>query len=694
MPSLLAQNEVPGDAIARKRTGSNRSAEPLLVKRRKTTGLNSRFDRMIETVNILHTSPASSKSSHSGRRRRAASSSSASADFDVPRTPVDAYSELHEGRLGADFAVIKMHGDDSTRDMGVVESSGDYRISNRRSRKPPSIPAWLGNTLSTLDVHHPLRMLLPSSSSDVSARLGTPIARSDSNDIPAPLDRAMSVEPPINEDSIFAFNPLGDNSTTHTVRPNARNLSLPGHPASNFSAAQNPFSSDAYVFPQLETSTHLSSISGESLESEDPLPMPFSTPGPASSVGAVPPADLRLGSVGLSREDAVRNIALEASDRLEGTELPGAGLAPFAQPGPRMDASASQHNPMDVLDHSDYSDSLSYLAQHAEIMDTAVAGSPDSRLATGWLRSAATRLDSILDSETTPGSSSSFPLDMTITLPALRPLSNVADTSLLRPRCDKVRSTGGQVTASKSPQMPIGHAPERVRNASPRPVRIYFDSPAEDPCSSDPLDENDYMLPADLAFVDFKWERFDRGSIGESHASGSSSSDIWAGSVDLPGASSPFGPVARSILRTPVLEEGNVRFSSSARSPALHEEERLEDTDGTWIVPSLSLTHANTSHAGDGHRTACVGERKLEEPTHLPVFAPAPGIFISPLKAEGDGRVSILAEVCALYSRLGNEKQETTAATVVPHLVDELEASLRLMGERLRVLLLLRALRT
>lgn len=72
------------------------------MKRRKTNGLNSRFDRMIETVNVMHHSPTKS------RRRTRSSGSSSASSYDLPKTPLDAYDGLNTGRLGKGFSVIKL----------------------------------------------------------------------------------------------------------------------------------------------------------------------------------------------------------------------------------------------------------------------------------------------------------------------------------------------------------------------------------------------------------------------------------------------------------------------------------------------------------------------------------------------------------------------------------------------------------
>lgn len=71
------------------------------------TGLNTRFDRMVNRVNLTleetHTLPRRGRD-----RASSAGSSSASSGYDVPKTPVDAYNGLEEGRLGKSFAIIKM----------------------------------------------------------------------------------------------------------------------------------------------------------------------------------------------------------------------------------------------------------------------------------------------------------------------------------------------------------------------------------------------------------------------------------------------------------------------------------------------------------------------------------------------------------------------------------------------------------
>ncbi|TFK54322.1 hypothetical protein OE88DRAFT_1184335 [Heliocybe sulcata] len=84
---------------------------PLLhrPKRRKTVGLNARFDDMIRKVSLLDSSSSTSSSSWRNRQRASSGSSSTlGSTSDIPSTPLDAYTDLNDGRLGRGFSLIKM----------------------------------------------------------------------------------------------------------------------------------------------------------------------------------------------------------------------------------------------------------------------------------------------------------------------------------------------------------------------------------------------------------------------------------------------------------------------------------------------------------------------------------------------------------------------------------------------------------
>jgi hypothetical protein len=60
---------------------------------------------MIEKVNVMHSYPTSSPAI--SRRRMRSSGTSSVSSYDVPKTPLDPYSALHQGRLGKEFSVLR-----------------------------------------------------------------------------------------------------------------------------------------------------------------------------------------------------------------------------------------------------------------------------------------------------------------------------------------------------------------------------------------------------------------------------------------------------------------------------------------------------------------------------------------------------------------------------------------------------------
>jgi hypothetical protein len=90
------------------------------AKRQKLSGTNSRFDRMIETVKMMHHSPV--KTSHRHRTRSVGSSTTNY--HGVPQTPVAAYEGWDTRSLGKDFAPIKMNaGHTSDLDESLHDAS-------------------------------------------------------------------------------------------------------------------------------------------------------------------------------------------------------------------------------------------------------------------------------------------------------------------------------------------------------------------------------------------------------------------------------------------------------------------------------------------------------------------------------------------------------------------------------------------
>ncbi|KAH7914135.1 hypothetical protein BJ138DRAFT_1212496 [Hygrophoropsis aurantiaca] len=180
------------------------TSEAPLPKRRKINGLNNRFDRMLDKVNVSHSYSHSSRAPH--HRNRSSGSSSVSS-YDIPKTPIDAYSGLSEGRLGVGFSVLKMRGQPDFFHSPNVKSSSDddFQIlpSTLSLKKPKPLPNWLVSTFQTLGPEHPLRGLLPLEQDVTREWVAHAV-------VPASETRAPAIEPAERSvpDEIFAFNPF------------------------------------------------------------------------------------------------------------------------------------------------------------------------------------------------------------------------------------------------------------------------------------------------------------------------------------------------------------------------------------------------------------------------------------------------------------------------------------------------------
>ncbi|KAJ3882123.1 hypothetical protein F5051DRAFT_470012 [Lentinula edodes] len=220
-------------------------AAAVRAKRRKT-GLNSKFDQMVETMNATYRSPK--------KRQRTRSSSVSS--YGVPQTPVDVYEGLQVGALGRDFSVIKMR-NDSRMDL-ETEDEDASQVSQITQCIAP-LPGWLSETFTTLTKKHPLRLLLPSSMRDSNAE-------SASQDASAPGG----------PDDLFAFRP-------------------PPTPAGSSHVLQSPI-----AFRAPRNSTEIS-IPAHFASSTSQFGL-FSTPGPASSIVQPSPPNSFVSSAAYSQD--------------------------------------------------------------------------------------------------------------------------------------------------------------------------------------------------------------------------------------------------------------------------------------------------------------------------------------------------------------------------------------------------------
>ncbi|KAI4526198.1 hypothetical protein K525DRAFT_265378 [Schizophyllum commune Loenen D] len=243
------------------------------AKRRKT-GLNDRFDRMVETMSVRHRSPTKTP-----KRRKKPRSSSFSSASEL-RTPVDDYHDVQPERLGKNFAVIKMGTSAGLHQRPDGNEDDDEVVSGWQPASPPPLPTWLASTFTTLNKKHPLRLLLPCSSA-----------------APDPVQerKVITSKPPREgrEDDIFAFKPPNENDLP-PLEQDAPPILLqsPFSHASN-NAAQSPLLSRACTTPSLATAPDA----------------PFSTPGPA------PPSQCSMPPPPLFNDEQVSQVVQRATSR-------------------------------------------------------------------------------------------------------------------------------------------------------------------------------------------------------------------------------------------------------------------------------------------------------------------------------------------------------------------------------------------
>ncbi|KAJ7497285.1 hypothetical protein FB451DRAFT_1386569 [Mycena latifolia] len=498
-------SEFLGDADSRATISTvSSSVQDISAKRRKTSGLNSRFDRMVQTMNVTHRSPLKSA------RHRASSTSSASGSS-VPKTPIDDYDEFHrEAKLGTNFFVIKMEASsiqkkNRTRKIGGVFPWDQDSSSETNEAPPPPapLPAWLTSTFSTLTTKHPLRLLLP---------------RRTESEPTSSSPRSVLVE----EENPFSFCPPADplrvSPSTHVSPPpsaEAANTEL-----STRSTHTPPYSPS----PAPKFLCNTFSLPDASF---DDIP-PFSTPGPGSIV---------------SRSHSIPSVHFPQPHHVE--YAPAFGYMPAVHPQESVNVSPTFVPPL----HS------------TPIAKCLTRPSDSTNIAL-------------------------FPHD-----------HNEHDGSTYHP----------------SPN----HSP--YENIFTTPVRrpVYFDSPTEDPSDSDPL-EPGYELES----LDFKWEPFIQKPANEEDLTPapkpsqdapviSNSDDYYYEiKVDPEGEDDKDGQLYASINMEPVSVE---RFMSPGPFSFAPPRD-LSPTAGLYQHQQIQKTTTTTEH---------------------PVpqfFAPAPGIFVSPLR--------------------------------------------------------------
>ena len=611
--------------------------------------MNSRYDRMIQTVNVLHTTPTTIVRPP---RQRAVSSSSAAA-YDSPSTPADAYSAYHGGALGEDFSVLKMDRPRSSvrgHDPFHRSTFGDPDENHSFVDAAGQVPSWLQTTITTLDSKHPLRLLLPQTTDSSSSILDESSETADQQTADSSpfafvhpskpeLSNVSKRSPreiapvPLQPPWEYVDQPLVTNQVTRVALVSPQNRPLSSGP---FARHGLPFSSagPAATFPLVVDiapafAPPLTPALGTLLQYRDSsagvMPVPFSTPGPTCLNGG-PRASLVYSADYDSASPAW--LLPPRPDELPPLLSPQHNRKPFSTPGPMAGIATS----VDEDFHQSTEDI-------APLLSSAQGLCPSPSHATAhmpWLQ------------------------------------------------------------GSPLPTSPVASPPPEAAKCSvPSPAKLrqsYLDAPVIRFDAEDATRE----LPLNYEALGFKWEKFDRGDIVLNASSsspppadnGDSEEAFWSQPLRVqsphtpnraglfehtrpPEADLQSSPASLRLsgVSTPDLQIPSARdHVVQLRTPSPHAHEpqasqQSEDGDDfTWIVTPRDLPAPSTNRpiakpacedrdpwaddAGRWERSSgehgdhCVDELDEEEPsTSAPPgvpFAPAPGIYISPLRGTDD----------------------------------------------------------
>ncbi|KAG6845391.1 hypothetical protein H0H87_009738 [Tephrocybe sp. NHM501043] len=539
------------------------------VKRRKTSGLNARFDNMVQTMNAVYSSPR-----NFGRHRTHTSRSSDASD--LSSAVISAYSHLHESRLGENFTLIKIKSSEINVERDKLALSGGSSLEVPKRTSPSAVckplPDWLCSTFSTLAEKHPLRLLLPKQT-------------------PSPPNHAIMTAPATGQNSphgseneaTFAFSP-------HQFTRIDGQLTKPNDP--NCIGSRTPMFLDA-LRPTISDENPEGYQVHDDQQSA-PLAfdeLPFSTPGPSYlSVHKFEYRSLHSTSQ-MNSQDSIRPPGLE-----------DLGFVPFATPGPastvgspsamtpyphilppKFDSFASTGNIEIGLSRDRTSLPFPSLPTDAKSHTRRVSGSsiaPDACLPP----------HNAVPSDRDPVSSSDDILDGAY---YEDPFADESGSDLSTDNND-FKTDIMDIFATPGPGF-----------CAPRP--IYFKSPTEDPSESDPV-ESGYEIDVDA--IDFKWMPFTGKSTRVDNAHTSKPS--FPAHHDVLGLEPPNADVP---LFEPPLTPNGIPSPNPFRFAPL-----------TEPIASASDETPPQEIRDDVHNITSRGAPQA--------FAPAPGIYISPLRGD------------------------------------------------------------
>jgi hypothetical protein len=369
-----------------------------------------------------------------------------------------AFGGSDEGRLGREFSLIKMRPEIplSAHDQCITEPSTESNLS--RHKEP--LPFWLQSTISQLVAHHPLRVILP----------------------PNRLVSAPEGQNHVDHDSAV----IGE-AISHMSEDRAISLGKGEQCITNF-------------LPLPLVQNHESAEARTCAAAEGPIfapPVPLSflpTQRFASPVPEHIPHFLNRSSLMSRNSPTTEHFRTPDASFLEeiATVLP-----PFSTPGPLFHPTASRKGSLEchakdnssmmqppLLNKYHYDDDFSPVQQ---------SPSPPALLSRSKIITNTYSSDDDLATET----SSSL-----LTDPSLFGTHINASVPLLQDNVSSRLSPSSRLAA----QIDTGSAI--------RPIRVYFDSPLEDPTSSDPMEHDEYELfRPDPEKFGFRWKPFDRKNI-------------------------------------------------------------------------------------------------------------------------------------------------------------------------------------
>ncbi|KAI0645534.1 hypothetical protein C8Q79DRAFT_1119252 [Trametes meyenii] len=633
------------------------------AKRQKTEGMNSRYDQMIRSVNVMHGLAPHSGSSRRPRHGRAVSSSSGTS-YDVRKTPLDAYSSRDDGRLGNDFSVMKMEASKpSVGHADMFAPNAFHELDEASSPTTQQLPSWLRGTLSALDSKHSLRVLVP--------------GKTGVYDDSSPSGLAPSSDPPPQEaeESPFAFT-VSDGCLRKLSPPSITVVDDDILPARGYSH---------------------DSFNIHDVEAEAEASRPFSTPGPASSISvdSVPSfprslvfdADLSNISTTLPYRNSPPNLVL-AHSPFDLASPPA--FVPFSKPGPAVPiepgSTSAVNLPANVVSHSRL---IGPSRKHSPALC-----SPTYLVEKSWpLRDMSPVQSLRTAAHHFAVSPPIFPARSTIaqhTSLDFKPFTTPGPSRHHHPPSDAVRVP--LVFGS-----PLG-GPSTVEfySSDLRELNTSYSSPTLPPATLGPQFGGPGALPD---VVGFQWEKYDRNgpalrlSSSPKHVAEGSDEAFWSQPAQMEHSSAappnPQGAPLASMLQShpaamcsPASPRNNGqggstysyrdRLTPTSRdlSRLEHKQRGVEEDEGgpfIWIVPPRdqpppSTPRRPTRRTGVERQPTATprsnhAEQTLGRPTTNPEtntnafdhvriatparpcgspFAPAPEIYVSPLRGEAD----------------------------------------------------------